>query len=101
MVDGLASRRVTCSSQNDRDASYGLIPEQGTALKSAEYLPFMLTDRADCSILHCIRSLKKTAWVYLTYASGDENVNRTTVGRGRLLDNTLTDFEEIFRVSAR
>ncbi|MDX1592487.1 MAG: PQQ-dependent sugar dehydrogenase, partial [Balneolaceae bacterium] len=37
--------------------------------------------------------------VYLTYSTGDENVNRTTVGRGRLEGNTLTGFEEIFRVS--
>lgn len=37
--------------------------------------------------------------VYLTYASGNEDVNRTTVGRGRLEDNTLTGFDEIFRVA--
>lgn len=37
--------------------------------------------------------------VYLTYASGDEDANRTTVGRGRLNGFALKDFEEIFRVS--
>ncbi len=37
--------------------------------------------------------------VYLTYASGDEDANRTTVGRGILQDQELIEFEEIFRVS--
>lgn len=37
--------------------------------------------------------------VYLTYASGNESINRTTVGRGRLEGNTLTGFEEIFRAA--
>ncbi|WP_199222858.1 PQQ-dependent sugar dehydrogenase [Rhodohalobacter mucosus] len=41
---------------------------------------------------------EENGMVYLTYASGDENVNRTTVGRGQLDDNTIHDFEEIFRV---
>ena len=36
--------------------------------------------------------------VYLTYSSGDEDANRTTVGRGVLEGNSLADFEEIFRV---
>jgi aldose sugar dehydrogenase len=44
-------------------------------------------------------NFEENSLVYLTYASGDENVNHTTVGRGLLLDNSLTDFEEIFRVS--
>lgn len=44
-------------------------------------------------------NFEENSLVYLSYASGDENVNRTTVGRGLLLDNSLTDFEEIFRVS--
>ncbi|MCC5940413.1 MAG: PQQ-dependent sugar dehydrogenase [Balneolaceae bacterium] len=37
--------------------------------------------------------------VYLTYASGDEDANRTTVGRGELDGLQLKNFEEIFRVS--
>jgi len=37
--------------------------------------------------------------VYLTYASGNEEANRTTVGRGELHGNELRNFEEIFRVS--
>jgi len=38
-------------------------------------------------------------WVYLTYATGNEDANRTTVGRGELHGNELRNFEEIFRVS--
>lgn len=38
-------------------------------------------------------------YVYLTYASGDDDANRTTVGRGTLNGLELNDFEEIFRVS--
>ncbi len=38
-------------------------------------------------------------WVYLTYASGDDDANRTTVGRGELDGLNLNDFTEIFRVS--
>jgi len=37
--------------------------------------------------------------VYLTYATGDEDANRTTVGRGELDGMELRNFEEIFRVS--
>lgn len=37
--------------------------------------------------------------VYLTYATGDEESNRTTVGRGTLDGFSLTGFEEIFRVN--
>jgi len=35
-------------------------------------------------------------WVYLTYSSGDEAGTATALGRGRLMDNRLTDFEQIF-----
>jgi aldose sugar dehydrogenase len=35
-------------------------------------------------------------WVYLTYADGDSDANRTTVARGRLKDNRLEDVEDIF-----
>lgn len=38
-------------------------------------------------------------WVYLTYSTGDEDANRTTVGRGVLEDESLKNFKEIFRVS--
>lgn len=38
-------------------------------------------------------------YVYLVYASGTEDANRTTVGRGRLEGNMLIDFKSIFRVS--
>lgn len=38
-------------------------------------------------------------WVYLTYATGNEDANRTTVGRGKLENGELQDFEELFRVS--
>lgn len=37
-------------------------------------------------------------YVYLVYASGTEDGNRTTVGRGRLEGNRLIDFRTIFRV---
>ena len=37
--------------------------------------------------------------VYITYATGDEDANRTTVGRGELDELQLRNFEEIFRVS--
>lgn len=37
--------------------------------------------------------------VYLTYASGNDDANRTTVGRGVYQDHELENFEEIFRVS--
>ncbi len=37
--------------------------------------------------------------VYLTYSSGDDDSNRTTVGRGILKGYELLEFEEIFRVS--
>lgn len=37
--------------------------------------------------------------VYLIYASGDEDNNRTTIGRGELDGSQLVGFEEIFRVS--
>src|SRR6056297_49269 len=36
--------------------------------------------------------------VYITYATGDEDENRTTVGRGELDELQLRNFEEIFRV---
>jgi len=36
--------------------------------------------------------------VYLTYASGTEQANRTTVARARYQDGRLQDVEEIFRV---
>jgi aldose sugar dehydrogenase len=42
---------------------------------------------------------EENGMVYLTYASGDEDANRTAVGRGRLEGDTLTGFEEIFRVA--
>lgn len=37
--------------------------------------------------------------IYLTYSTGDDDANRTTVGRGILEDYQLLDYEEIFRVS--
>lgn len=37
--------------------------------------------------------------VYLTYATGNEDANRTTVGRGELHGFELRNFEEIFRVT--
>ncbi|CAN5282602.1 PQQ-dependent sugar dehydrogenase [soil metagenome] len=37
--------------------------------------------------------------VYLAYSSGDDDANRTTVGRGVLEGYQLLEFEEIFRVS--
>lgn len=37
-------------------------------------------------------------WVYLTYSSGHDDANRTTVGRGKLMEDNLQEFEEIFRV---
>jgi len=42
---------------------------------------------------------EENRWVYLTYSSGDEDANRTTVGRGELDDGQLINFEEIFRVT--
>jgi glucose/arabinose dehydrogenase len=38
-------------------------------------------------------------FVYLTYSTGTEDANRTTVARGKLIGMQLRDFEEIFRVS--
>jgi len=38
-------------------------------------------------------------FVYLTYSTGTEDANRTTVGRGKLVGVELRDFEEIFRVT--
>lgn len=38
-------------------------------------------------------------YVYLTYSTGTEDANRTTVGRGTLDGMELNNFEEIFRVS--
>ncbi len=35
-------------------------------------------------------------WVYFTYASGNDNANRTTVGRGRLDGSALKDVEVLF-----
>ena len=37
--------------------------------------------------------------IYITYASGTEDANRTTVGRGELHGSELRNFEDIFRVS--
>lgn len=37
--------------------------------------------------------------LYFTYATGDEDANRTTVGRGEFDGLELRNFEEIFRVS--
>jgi len=37
--------------------------------------------------------------IYLVYSTGDDDANRTTVGRAVLEDQELRDFEEIFRVS--
>ena len=42
---------------------------------------------------------RENRWVYMTYASGTEDANRTTVGRARLMGNDLVGFEELFRVS--
>jgi aldose sugar dehydrogenase len=44
-------------------------------------------------------NFEENRMVYLIYASGDEDANRTTIGRGELNGNELTGFEEIFRVS--
>lgn len=37
--------------------------------------------------------------VYITYSTGNDDANRTTVGRGVYQDHELKNFEEIFRVS--
>jgi glucose/arabinose dehydrogenase len=37
--------------------------------------------------------------VYLTYSIGERDANRTAMGRGRLVDNELRNFQELFRVS--
>lgn len=42
---------------------------------------------------------KTNRLVYFTYATGDEDANRTTVGRGELDGLQLRNFKEIFRVS--
>lgn len=42
---------------------------------------------------------EENRWVYLTYATGNEDANRTTVGRGKLENGELQDFEELFQVS--
>jgi aldose sugar dehydrogenase len=36
-------------------------------------------------------------WVYLTYADGDGDANRTTLARGRLTDDALEDVEVLFK----
>ena len=41
---------------------------------------------------------EENRFLYLSYASGDEDANRTTVGRGILEGNRLIDFTEVFRV---
>lgn len=42
---------------------------------------------------------EENSFVYLTYATGDDDANRTTVGRGVLDGRELIEFEELFRVS--
>lgn len=42
---------------------------------------------------------EENRWVYLAYSSGDDDANRTAVGRGILDGDELLEFEEIFRVS--
>ena len=42
---------------------------------------------------------EKNSFVYLTYATGNDGANRTTVGRGVLDGRELIEFEELFRVS--
>lgn len=38
-------------------------------------------------------------WIYFTYASGDEQANRTTLARARLEDRTLEDVEVLFEAA--
>lgn len=42
---------------------------------------------------------EQTGWVYLTYAHGTPQANRTRVARGRLVGQALRDVEVIFEVS--
>ncbi|MCC5914122.1 MAG: PQQ-dependent sugar dehydrogenase [Balneolaceae bacterium] len=44
-------------------------------------------------------NFEENSMIYLTYSSGDEDTNRTTIGRGQLEGTQLVGFEEIFLVS--
>lgn len=44
-------------------------------------------------------NFEETGLIYLSYATGDDDANRTTVGRAIFDDGALSNFEEIFRVS--
>lgn len=41
----------------------------------------------------------ETGWIYLTYASGSQDGNRTQVARAKFDGNALSEFEVIFQVS--
>jgi aldose sugar dehydrogenase len=41
-------------------------------------------------------NFRENQWVYFTYADGDSNANRTTVGRAKLRESSLEDVEVLF-----
>lgn len=41
-------------------------------------------------------NFSKTPWVYLSYVQGEDNLYGTEVGRGKLVDGELKDFETLF-----
>jgi len=44
-------------------------------------------------------NFNQNRYVYITYASGDKEQNRTTIARGNLIDHTLVNVEVIFQTN--
>ena len=42
---------------------------------------------------------EENGFIYITYSAGDEDSNRTTIGRGKFDGNSLNNFEVIFEVN--
>ncbi|GMR06263.1 MAG: PQQ-dependent sugar dehydrogenase [Gammaproteobacteria bacterium] len=43
----------------------------------------------------------KNGWIYLSYTAGSDNKIGTEVGRGRLVDNRITDWQTLFRLEPK
>ena len=56
-------------------------------------------DKADCWTCPCIRTSPENNLVYLTYAAGNDDANRTTLARGQFRQGELTDVQVLFETN--
>jgi aldose sugar dehydrogenase len=82
----------------ERPGSIRLINHETMAMRQVEGVPPVFADgQGGLMDISLHPRFEENRMIYITYASGNEDVNRTTVGRGVLDGNLLTEFEEIFR----